>query len=130
MEYFTSLPIIETFKTIGSVAFSSSSPSKSHTLTQLILQQESNAPEFNEEHDSVVRSCKILICIEESPSEQVGFSRSPWAIIFEFNNRYIKYELIKRKNGVIGPIWIDFGRTQSSSPLNNHLKVYIVKLSK
>ena len=115
--------LFRTVKTLGSFALSSSLPSNSHTPSTLLFQQESNAPVFTEEYDSFVRACKILIFIEESPREQGSFSRSPWAIIFEFSNRYIKYELIKRNNGLTGPIWIDFGRTKSSSPLNKFLKV-------
>ena len=91
------------------------------TPSPFFLSQESNGPVFNKEYDSMVRNCEVLIHFEKGNREHVGYTRSSWAIIFDFGGRNIKYELVDRTNRLIGPIWMDLGR--NSSILYKSIKV-------
>ena len=91
------------------------------TPSPFFLPQESNGPVFNKEYDSMVRTCEVLIHFEKGNREHVGYTLSSWAVIFDFGGRNIKYELVDRTNGLIGPIWMDLGR--NSSILYKSIKV-------
>ena len=110
MSVFSSLRFFgfsSTFSTSSSISGYKSTPSP------FFLPQESNGPVFNEEYDSMVRNCEVLVHFEIGNREHVGFTRSSWAIIFDFGGRNIKYELVDRTNGLISPIWMDLGRNSS-----------------
>ena len=94
------------------------------TPSPFFLPQESNGPVFNKEYDSMVRNCEVLIHFEKGNREHVGYTRSSWAVIFDFGGRNIKYELVDRTNGLIGPIWMDLGR--NSSILYKSIKVQLL----
>jgi len=110
--------------TLGSFGSSSVSlASQSNSPSPFFLQQENNVPVFNEEYDSFVRNCEILIHFEDGKREHFYFTRSSWAIIFDFGGRNIKYELVDRPGGTIGPVWMDLGRNKPPSILRKAIKV-------
>ena len=108
---------------LGSFGSSSSVASKSYTTSPLFFPQQNNVPVFNEEYDSFVRICEVLIHFESGKREHFCFTRSSWAIIFNFGGRNIKYELVNRTGGTIGPIWIDLGRNKPASIVRQVIKV-------
>ena len=87
-----------------------------------------NATVFNEEYDSFHRDCEALIAYESGVRNHYGYTLSPWLVIFNFGGRHIKYELIKRTDGSIGPVWRDIGRP--SPVLAKAIKALFFKLLK
>ena len=97
-------------------SFSSSSFSSGYKTVGVpfSLGFQSNATVFNEEYDSFHRDCEAMISYENGIKSHHEFTLSPWLVIFDFGGRHIKYELVKRSDGSIGPVWRDIGR---SSPV-------------
>ena len=89
---------------------------------------QSNATVFNEEYDSFHRDCEAMISYESGIKSHHEFTLSPWSVIFDFGGRHIKYELVKRSDGSIGPVWRDIER--SSPIIAKAIKALFFKLLK
>ena len=85
---------------------------------------ESNEHTFKEEYDSFVRPCDVFLSASPVDSSSTGSTMKNdsdidsnsdslalmhWAVIFDFKNRWIKYEMANANSKII-PIWTDLGQ--------------------